>query len=78
MPEETLKYVPVRRRCQQTSKRRHGHDGQNQEGPLGRLKHGVENDEDDQDGQRHDDVQPRFGALFTLVLAGPIDLIPGR
>ena len=38
----------------------------------------VENDEDQQDGQRHDDQQPRFRALFAFVLAFPVDVIPAR
>jgi hypothetical protein len=33
----------------------HRHGDQNERRPLRRLEHGVENDEDDQDGDRNDD-----------------------
>ena len=46
--------------------------------PFERAEHAVENDKDQQDGQRHDDEQPRFGALFAFVFAFPVDVIAAR
>ena len=66
MPEDTLKCVPVSRSASNPPMRRHGDHGQNQQRPLGGAKHRVENDEDDEDRQRHDDREPRLGALAAL------------
>ena len=54
------------------------HHAQNQQRPLGRAKHRVENDEDDQNRQRHDDREPRLGPLGALIFARPLEAIAGR
>ena len=38
----------------------------------------VEQQEDDQHGDRHDDLQRRLGALQVLELAAPGDVVAGR
>ena len=63
---------------QQTTHAGEQHVQQNQHPPFERTEHGVKNDEDHQDGQRHHDQQPRLRALLALVLAGPLDTITGR
>ena len=49
-PEATLKNVCGDQESHQPADARHGHRGKNQQGPFGRAEHGVENDEDEQDG----------------------------
>ena len=49
-----------------------------QQRPLGRAERGVNDHEDEEDGQRHDDQQPRLGALLALVFALPVDVVAAR
>jgi len=51
---------------------------QNEERPLERAKHSVENDEDDENRQRDDDCHPRLSAMFAFVFAGRADAIAAR
>lgn len=51
---------------------------QDEQGPFVRAKHGVENNEDDEDRQRNDQGQPRFRAFFALVFARPSQAVARR
>ena len=54
-PEETLKWVPVNEQREQAAERGDGDVGEDEHGPLEGAEHGVEDDEDEQDGERADD-----------------------
>src|ERR1700686_3914078 len=56
----------------------HGHRDQNQHGPFGRAKHGVENEEYDQDRDRNDDQQSGLGSLLAFIFSGPLDVVAPR
>src|SRR4029077_14352220 len=50
----------------------------NQHRPFERFEHRVKNDEDDEDGNRQYDEQPRVGPLLTGVFSLPFEVIAGR
>jgi hypothetical protein len=77
-PEETLKLVCVISSASKPPNAREHHVDENQQRPFERSKHAVENEEDQQDRKRNDDQQSPFGALFTLVLTFPVNVIPAR
>ncbi len=62
----------------QSADRRHSHVTENEKRPFERTKHRIENAKNQEQGQRHDDQQSRFGALFTFVLSRPVQVIPAR
>ncbi len=63
---------------EQSPNGRHSDVCQNEHRPLERAEHRIENAEDEKDGQRYDDKQPRFGTLLAFIFACPIDVIPSR
>ena len=77
-PEATLKKVCGKQKSQQPADACHSHRDQNEQGPFGRAKHGVENDEDEQDGDRNDHQQSGFGSHLAFVFSHPFEVIASR
>ena len=63
---------------EQAADRRHGDVRENQGGPLCSVEHGVENDEDDQNGDGQNDQKAPTGPLLARVLSSPIDAVARR
>ena len=60
------------------SDRRHGDRHQNETGPFHGSEHGVQDHENDQEGERNHDRQPSLCALLARIFARPVDAISGR
>ena len=57
-----------------------GHDDRDQDehGPLEGTEHGVQDEKDNKNGDWNDYVHALVGALLTLVLTGPLEVIASR
>ncbi len=62
----------------QASYRCDGHVGQNQQGPLERVEHAIQDHEDQQHGDRKHEHQTPRTALLARVLTGPVEVVAGR
>src|ERR1700687_2112451 len=60
---------------QQPTDTRHRNIGENQKRPLEGLEHGVQDDEDQQNGDGQHDKQAFVCALLALVFSSPINVI---
>ena len=76
-PDETLKCVPVSNSASRSAERRHRDVREHQQRPFERVEHRVQDDQDDEDRDRHDNRQSPLRSLLALVLARPIDVVPG-
>ena len=65
MAEGTDRYCPVMNRPTMPPDDREGHVGDDQRGMAHRVECGVQQDEDQADGQRHDHPQPFHRALLV-------------
>jgi hypothetical protein len=63
---------------EQAADRRHSDINQDEAGPLTGTEHGVENDEDDHEGNGKDDCEALLRALLARILAGPIHVVASR
>jgi len=64
--------------CQKSANGGHRNTRENQHCPFQRLKHCVEDEENDEDSQRHDDLQSSFRALLALIFTFPSDVVTAR
>ncbi len=77
-PLETLKCVPVKSSASKPPNRRHRDVCQDQQRPLGSLKHGVKNNENQEKRDGQDKHQALRRSFLAFILAGPIEVVTGR
>jgi hypothetical protein len=78
IPKETLKFVCVMSSASNPPIRAIATFTINQEGPLARFEHRVEDRKDQKDGDRKHQQQPPLRALLALILAGAVNVVSGR